>query len=173
MPHRALVEAVDLELEAVEVELLHEVALEEARRLVGDVAAAEVRVDREAAEVRDAASPVRALEAHRAGPFSVDLDDEDAECVRLRLRALDLRAHGVRVLRPDGGEKRLHVLVCEELDEEAHVVRSRAPDRDQAGSSCARVRSSCAPDASATPARMSARPASAAALTGSSRNAAP
>ena len=56
----ALVEAVDLELEAVEAELAEQVALEEPRSLVGEPAAAEVGVDREPAEPRDPAALVRA-----------------------------------------------------------------------------------------------------------------
>ena len=44
MPHGALVEAVDLELQAMEAELLEHVPLEEARGLVSHPPAAEVRV---------------------------------------------------------------------------------------------------------------------------------
>jgi hypothetical protein len=40
---RPLVEAVDLELEAVEAELVDEVTLEETRRLVGDPSPPEAR----------------------------------------------------------------------------------------------------------------------------------
>ena len=56
----ALVEGVDLELEPVEAELAEQVALEQPRRLVGEPAAAEVRVDREPAEPRDPVALVRA-----------------------------------------------------------------------------------------------------------------
>ena len=54
MPHRPLVEAVDLELEPVEAELLEEVALEEPGRFVRQLPAAEVGIDCEAAELGDA-----------------------------------------------------------------------------------------------------------------------
>ena len=92
--------------------------------------ASEVGVDGEAAEVGDAASRVRALEAHRAGSLAVDLDDEDAEGLGLGLRALDLGEERRRDLRADGREERLDVLVGDELDEEVDVVRARSPDGD-------------------------------------------
>ena len=121
-------------------------------------------MDGEAAEVRDPAADVRALEAHRPGALAVDLDQEDAERVRVGLRARDLREDLVATLRSHGGEERLDVLVRHELDEEVGVVRARAPDRHlHAGSSCARTPKSRCPEASATPSRISASPASSAA----------
>ena len=88
---RPLVEAVDLELEPVVAEVLEQVPLELPRRLVGDVPAAEVRMDGEATEPGDPASAVLDLEAHDAGALPVDLDEEPAEGQRLPPRALDLR----------------------------------------------------------------------------------
>src|SRR5262249_61706706 len=46
---RAVVEAVDLELQAVEPEIEQEVTLEDARRLLGEPLSAEARVERETA----------------------------------------------------------------------------------------------------------------------------
>jgi hypothetical protein len=89
---RALVEAVDLELQPVEAEVADQVALERASGDVRDPVSTEVGVDGEPAEVGDPAADVGALEAHRPGALAVDLDDEDAERLRLSLRALDLRA---------------------------------------------------------------------------------
>jgi hypothetical protein len=86
---RPLVEAVDLELEAVEAELEEQIPLKQLRRVVGEAAAAEVRMDGEVSEVGDPRAPVGELEAHRAGaaPLAVilDLDDETPELFRLRL----------------------------------------------------------------------------------------
>ena len=94
----------------------------------------------EAAEVRDTASDVPALEAHRPRALAVDLDQEHAECVGLGLRALDLREDVLTTLRPHGGEERLDVLVRHELGDEVGVVRSRSPDGDfHAGVSCTRT----------------------------------
>src|SRR2546429_1523503 len=53
---RALVEAVDLELEPVEAEVEEQVALKELRRFIRQPAAAEVGVHRERAEVRNPAA---------------------------------------------------------------------------------------------------------------------
>src|SRR5690349_2145547 len=61
-----VVEPVALQLEAVEAEVVQEVALKLARSLVGDALPAKVRVGGEAAEVRDPAAPVRDVERHRA-----------------------------------------------------------------------------------------------------------
>ncbi len=72
----ALVEPVDLELEPVEVEVEQQMALKETSRVVGQAAAPEVGVHREAAEIRDSAAPVLKVEAHHAGaaPLAVLLD---------------------------------------------------------------------------------------------------
>src|ERR671925_2098821 len=65
--NRPVVEAVALELEAVEAEIEQQVALEEPGRVVGEPAAAEVAVDRQPAEARNPASPVRERELHHPG----------------------------------------------------------------------------------------------------------
>ena len=138
--------------------------------LVPDLAAAELGVDGKAAELRNTASVVDALEVHRPGPFAVDLDDEDAELLGLCLRAFDLRQHGVPVPRSDRGEVRLDVLVCKEGGQEVDVIRPGSTDGDgHAGSPCARGPRIRRPEASATPPRINTRPPSAAAVTGSSR----
>ena len=56
VPLRPLVEAVDLELDPVEAALVDQVPLEESRRIVGEPAAAEARMDGEAADVDDRAA---------------------------------------------------------------------------------------------------------------------
>ena len=99
MGEGALVEGVDLELEAVEPELVEQVELEQARSLVGDPAAAKVGVNRQPAEVGDAAALVGACEAHRPGSLSVGLDDEHAERVGVGLAALDAREDRLEILR--------------------------------------------------------------------------
>jgi hypothetical protein len=81
---RALVEAVDLELEPVVAEVEDQVPLEQPRGLVGETTAAEVRMHRERAEVRDPAALVGDLEAHQPGRLPVELDHEAAELLRLR-----------------------------------------------------------------------------------------
>jgi hypothetical protein len=71
----------------VEVEVDEQVALEEARRFVRELAAAIVGVDGEPAKVRDPVALVREVEGHRAGaaPRSVllDLDHEPSGLLRL------------------------------------------------------------------------------------------
>ena len=59
MPLGTLVEAVDLELEPVQAALEDQVSLQQAGGLVGEPAAAEARVDGEAADVGDPAAAVR------------------------------------------------------------------------------------------------------------------
>src|SRR5688500_15791616 len=82
----ALVETIDLELEPVVVEVEQEVALEESRRLVRKPAPPEVRMHRQAAQVRDPAALVRDVEAHHPGPAPLavlfDLDHEPARLLR-------------------------------------------------------------------------------------------
>src|SRR5437868_14810559 len=62
---RALVEAVDLQLDAVQVEVDEQVTLEHARRLVGEAAAAVARMNREPSCLRDAMALVQQPEADR------------------------------------------------------------------------------------------------------------
>ena len=134
--HRALIEGVDLELDAMEAQLVQKMALELPRGLVRDPPAPEVGVDREPAQVCDPAAPVRPLEAHRPCAFAAHLDDEHPERVRLRGRPLDLAQDRFAILRPHRGEERLDLVVREELDEEVDVVQARTSNRHaHAGSS--------------------------------------
>src|ERR687885_973961 len=97
MAHRPLVEAVDLELQPVVVEVEEEVPVEHARRLVGHPTAAVIRMHGEPVEVRDPAAAVRHLERHAAGEPPavagpvVDLDHKASVVVRLPQRPLDGR----------------------------------------------------------------------------------
>src|SRR5439155_17519765 len=115
MALRPLVEAVDLELEAVEAELQEQVALKQPGGVVGETAAAKVRMDRQISEVGDPRATVGDLEAHRASraPLAVplDLDHEASEFVRFGLRPLDLLQQCVPVSRPRRRKVRLDVLV--------------------------------------------------------------
>ena len=173
MPLRPLVEAVDLELDPVEPALVDQVALEEAGGGVGEPAAAEGRVDGEAADVDDRAAPVRQLPYHRARPLPVELDDHHAARVPI---LLDLGGDAVAVVGAGRGEERAHVLVRVELDEEVDVVGAGRPDRDgheRAVAASRRRGRRTPPEASATPARISASPPSIAAVISSSRISAP
>ena len=177
MRDRALVEPVDLELEPVEAEPLEEVPDEQQRRLVRETAPAVVGVDGEPAEVRDPAAPVRAVEAHRPRPQSVDLDHEAAARVRVGLALTDLCEELLGRAGADDREEGRDLLVRDERHEELDVVLAGPPDRDGHGgdgaSAGVRPRSRRAPEAKPTPARMSARPPIAAAVTGSSSSTAP
>ena len=177
MLHPPLVEAVYLELEAVEAKVVEEVPLKDARGRVGDAPTAKVRMNGKAAEIRDAIPAAPAREAHRARTLAVDLDHEQAEELRLRRGALDVGEDAVTVVRPRRGEIRLDLLMGDELDDEVEVVGVRAPDVDrQTGSSSGlarRAEDNTRPDPSATPSRIKPRPASIATVTGSERNTAP
>src|SRR5437764_2901871 len=173
--HRALVEAVDLELQPVVAEV-EEVALEEPRRLVGKAPAAEARVHRERPEVRDPAALVGDLQAHQACRFSIQLDHEAAELLRLSLRALDLFQQTRAVARANRGQVRLDVLVGHELEQEVDVSRLGAPDRDVHGDGAAtgsRRGNLTAPDPSATPPRINVIPASSCQVSGSPSSSTP
>ena len=176
VPHGPFVEAVDLELEPVEAELLEEMALEQPRRLVSQLLAAVVGMDCEAAELGDAVRPATAREAHDAGPLAVGLDDEHAEHLRLLVGALDVGEDALAIRRPRRGEKRLHILVPGEADEEVEVVRARAAD-DHAHKISSTVfgrrHETTRPDPSATPRRIRDSPITMPAVIGSSRNSAP
>src|SRR5207248_1884545 len=148
-------------------------------RLVGEPAAAEVGMDREAAEARDPAAAVLDVELHAPGeapPVAVcDLDHEAAEVLRLGKRALDLRGDRLVVARAASGEERLDVVVVRELDEEVDVLGPRPPDAQahRPGSTAARGAGRRSPEPTATPSRISARPPASAAVTGSPRKSAP
>ena len=106
MPLRALVEAVDLELEAV-VAQLEQQLLEQPGSRVREAPAAKVGVDGQPAEIGDPAASVRDLETHHPGgaPLALlaDLDHEAAEVLRLGLRPLDLGEQARAAARADDG----------------------------------------------------------------------
>src|SRR5439155_20615418 len=74
MRERTLVEAVDLQLDAVEVEVDEQVALERTCALDADPASAEARMDGEATRLGDAVALVDAVERDTAGALAVRLD---------------------------------------------------------------------------------------------------
>src|SRR5262249_53086833 len=126
--HGALVEAVDLHLESMEAEILEQVTLELACRLVAELLPAEVRVDRETATLGDLAGATGAVEPQSPGRRPVDLDDELPGLPRLLLRALDRGDDPLAVLRADRREVRLDVLVGEKVDQEVGVLERRAAE---------------------------------------------
>ena len=101
--------------------------------------------------------------------------DEDAERVRLGLRALDLREDLVALLRAHRGEERLDVLVGHELDEEVGVVRPSHAESRRSRRFLLHPRADepLARREQRRPTRISASPPSAAAVTGSSSRTAP
>src|ERR687888_2456161 len=107
---RPLVEAVDLQLDAMEAELEQEMTLEEPRRRLAEAAAAEARRHGEAAGLGDPAPLVHAVEADHPRTLAVHVDDEPPERVRLALRALDLGEHVVARLRDAAAEERPRLL---------------------------------------------------------------
>ena len=131
MRARTLVEGVDLELEPVVAELGEQVPLEQARRLVGEPAAAKARVDREPLEPRDPAPLVRDVEAEHPGRLSVQLDHEAPEALRLGERALDLLDHLLAGRGRVRAEELPHVVVREQLEQEICVSRLRAPQLER------------------------------------------
>ena len=172
VPLRALVEAVDLQLDPMEAELADQVVLQQAGGVVGEPAAAEAGMHGEPAHVRDPAAAVAELPAHRAGGLAVELDDEETAALRL---LGDLLGDPVPVVGAGSGEEGAHVLVGVELDQELEVALAGGADRDGHGRTGTAVprRSLTAPDASATPPRISARPPSVASVSSSSRISAP
>src|SRR5207244_6859392 len=76
VPLCPFVETVDLELEPVVAEIANEMALQLARRLVGDAVPAIVRMDGETFEMSDPRTAVLLLEAHRTCTLTVHLDHE-------------------------------------------------------------------------------------------------
>src|SRR6266508_2294387 len=129
--NRALIEAIDLELQPVIAEVEEEVALKDPRSVVGKAPPAKGRMDGEPAEVRDPAAAVREVETHdaRSAPLAVlfDLDHESPALLWLFARALDLLEHRIPLTRADGCEVRIDVVVRRKLEQEVDVVRGRAP----------------------------------------------
>ncbi len=188
MLDRPLVEPVDLELQPVVVQVDEQVALKNVRRLVGEVAAAKVRVHRQSAEVRDAAAAVRDVvtEDPRAPPVAVllDLDHEPPGLPGLRHGLLDLGLHVFARMGANDREIGLDVFVRSELRVELRVVRARPPEPEAVAgedlahgaagtASACRRRRNATPEPSAVPMRISTRPAIAWTVIGSSSNSAP
>ena len=183
---RPLVEAIDLELESVVVEVDQEVTLEDTRSLVGESPSAKLRMDCEPAQVRDPAALVRNVEAHDscAAPLSslLDLEHEAARLARLGQRALDLLEQTL-ALRTDGSEVRVDVVMRGELEHEVDVVCGRAPKTEpvacdrlahgEAAGTAARRGKRSTPEPSAVPVRMSTSPTIAEAVIGSFSSSAP
>src|SRR5919197_1009630 len=164
--------------------------LEETRRPVGQPPAAKVGMNRERAEVRDPAAPVRDLESHHPGAAplaaTVDLDEKAAKLLRLRLRALDLGQEPLAVARPDHRQVRLDLLVAHQLDEEVEIGRlgpaesetvcSLLPvllDHCGAGAGSRRRAVRTSPEPSPTPARISTSPRISSTVMGSPSSPAP
>src|SRR5579859_2429785 len=121
----ALVEPVDLQLDAVKAELDEQQPLEPARRLEPDAAPAELGRDREAPRLRDSVALVHAVERDAARKGAVRVDDEPAERVGLTLGVLDLRKNSLaRVTRPPA-EEGPRVLVRDEAEQEVCVLGAR------------------------------------------------
>src|SRR5690242_19271742 len=172
----AVVEAVDLELQPVVAEVVDQVPLEEARRLVGDLPPAEIRVHRQRAEVRDSAAAVADLEAHQAGGLAVDLDHEAAELPGLGLRPFDLGGEPFAVARPPHGKVLHDVVLVHQLEQEIEVLRPGPPDGDAHGLGAAtgsRFGSRTAPEPNATPPWINTIPASSCQVSGSPSRATP
>ena len=158
----------------MEPELEDQVPLEQARRVVGEPAAAEVGVDRERAEVRDPVALARELVPHGARALPVDADDEPAEPLRLRPRPLDLRGDVLARSRPVRAQEGLDVRMRGELDEEVDIVGIGPPQLDHAGWAAADRRGRrSAPEPVTIPSRIRASPASATGRSGSPRTTTP
>src|SRR4051812_12336131 len=158
----------------MEAEVVEQVPLQLPCRLVGDPAAAEIRVRREAPEIRDLAPLVCDVESHRTGALPVvsvrRLDHEPAALKRLPLGALDLREQGLAVARAPDRHERLDVLVIRELEQEADVFLGRAADANvHSATGAGRRAHATRPEPRATPARMRTSPISFCGLSDSSR----
>ena len=127
MPDRTLVEAVALELEPVIAEFDQQVPLQLPRRLVGDAAAAKVRMHGEPAEIGDAMQVASLLEPHHTGALAVHLDDQTAVPLRLAFGTLDLGPNALVIECAAAAEERLRVVIRQQLDQPVDVVRPRAP----------------------------------------------
>ncbi len=161
----------------MEVKVDEQMALDHPRRFSADPAAAEARVDREAAGLGDAVALVGTVERDAAGSFSVHLDHEPAESVRLAVGTPDLANHVVTGFAHMAAEKRPRVLIRDQLEQKVGVVGTRAAKLDATHASDANRRRSRdganTPVPSATPPRINARPPNAVTPKRSPRKTAP
>jgi hypothetical protein len=137
---RTRVEAVDLQLDPVEVEVEEQEALKGASGLHPHATAAKARLDREPARFGDPIALVDRAEGDAAGPLAVRFDDEPPEDGRLPPRALDV---GRDVLPRASGppEKLLSVVPGDEREQEVDVGRLGAAQSSRISISAAGERS--------------------------------
>ena len=157
----------------MEAAFADQVVLQEAGGIVGEPAAAEGGIDRNAADVGDPAPDVRPPPEHRARALPVELDHEQPALLGI---ALEVLGDSVPLVAARGREERADGLVGVEALQEVEVVRLGATERDahgRAGTVARRRGRRTAPEARATPPRISASPASVAAVIFSSRITAP
>lgn len=155
---------------------------ERARRPVREVAAAEVRMHHDPVNPGDPAAAVPDLERHRAGPLTLELDDEAAVVLGLALGALDLLSERLRVLGRHNGHEGLDVSMGREGGDELGVlgrgsaqaeVAAFAHGCGVAGAASPRRAERSRPDPIATPARIRTSPSAAFSVTVSSRRVTP
>ena len=187
-----LVEAVDLELHPVVVEVEDQMPDEELRRRGRESPPAVGGGEHDRVQEGDPAAAVGNVEGQHPGELALDLEHEPAVQLGLLLRAANLLLQLVALSRRDGRHERLHLLVAGKSRHEPHVGRRRAAKAEgpplergahaggHAGSISGsawrrrrRRRRPSAPDPSATPARISTSPSAAFSVTCSSRISAP
>src|SRR5690349_12589997 len=168
MRDRALVEGVDLQLDAMEAQLAQQEALEQLRRLDADPPLAESGMHGEAAGGRDPVLLAHPLEGDAAGALAVDLDHEPPELLG---RTREVGECGAARVGHAVAEEAPRVVVVDELDEEVDVVSRRAAERDHGVCAIGVLPGSrSAPEPSATPPRIVASPTSFCHVSGSERN---
>ena len=116
VPLRPPVEPVDLELEPVVAEIPNEMALQQARRLVGHALPTVVRMDRQTLEVSDPRAAVLNLEAHHSRTSAIHLDHKAPVRRGVPLGSFDLGGDRVVAESRPPAEEGLHVFVVHELD---------------------------------------------------------
>ena len=147
----------------MEAELVEEMALEEPRRLVGQLPPAVSPGGQRGRQLGDAVRAAPAREAHYAGALALDLDHEDAEHVGLvRERSMSARMLSPSVGR-DAARNGSHVLVRARPTRKSRSSGSRPADDDAhriSSTVFGRRHATTSPDPSATPRRISASPMS-------------
>ena len=178
VPNGAIVEAVALELKTMEAEVVQQVPLELPRGLVRKPASAEIRVRREASEIRDLAALVPDVESHGARAFPVlslrRFDHEPAGLERLALGTLDLLQQRLTVARPAPDMNGSMSSWFASSSEEIEIVNRRPADANvHSGTGAGRRVQATSPEPRATPPRMSPSPTSFWGVRDSSRRVAP